>query len=263
MSSFQLRSACNELLGELNESIGKRNIIKLGIDIQLPDEYYGCPTPLTNSIRAITDYVSGSLINGIINIEMTQQTSQDSLVSFRVQIIGLGSSRKNGSENMTLDAVHQMGLNLTHRVSEDQIRFDFNHSFRTLKPPISGAPQFQHRRVLLAEDNTINALVFTSFLEEWGCEAVTVTNGLDAVSHVHSSLFPADAILMDINMPVMNGIEATKRIRKLNPAIPIIALTASTRDEDIRGVMEAGANDYLLKPVSSSTLFQILSKYCE
>ena len=66
-----------------------------------------------------------------------------------------------------------------------------------------------------------------------------------------------DLILMDIHMPVLDGNEAIRRIRTQNREIPIIALTASTLESDIREALENGANDYLLKPVASKTLFSV------
>lgn len=263
MKIFELRSLCNELLAELNESMGKRNIIKFGIDIQLPESFYGRPVPLSDTIRSLTDYLSGKLINGIINIEITHHANMEALVMLHVQITGRGSSRINGTAKCELDAIAKnTGFKITHKMLEDQITFEFIHNLKTATPSgtVADLP-FQNKKILLVEDNEINALVFLSFLEEWGCETTTAVNGVEAVSQVHSSLFPFDAILMDIHMPVLNGIEAIKKIRDFNSTIPIIALTASTRDEDFREATEAGANDFLLKPVSSTQLYQALSRY--
>lgn len=263
MKSFDLRNVCNKLLAELNESTGKTNIIKLGIDIQLPELFTGTPDTLVHSIRTITEYVSDRLINGIINIEITLQMTQAALVTLHVHITGLGSSRTDVPYKAELNTIiNWLGFKTIHKLSEDQISFEFNHR-QQISASTTGEPNvhFQNSKILLAEDNEINAMVFSSFLEEWGVESTVVSNGVEAVSQVHNNLFDVDAVLMDIHMPMLNGIQATKKIREFNPTIPIIALTASTRDEDIREVMEAGANDYLLKPVSSTHLFQVLSKY--
>jgi CheY-like chemotaxis protein len=263
MRRFELRSICNDLLAELNESTGKKNIIKLGIDIQLPDYFSGSADALENSIRMITQYLSERLINGIINIEITLQMTQGTLVTVHVGISGLGTSRRNLSDKSELNAIiNKLGTKIIYKVNEDQISFEFSHRQQiSVSPQAESKLQFPNSKILLAEDNEINAMVFSSFLEEWGVESTVVNNGMDAVSRIHNNLFNVDAVLMDIHMPMLNGIQATKMIREFSSTIPITALTASTRDEDIREAMDAGANDYLLKPVSSTHLFQILSKY--
>jgi CheY-like chemotaxis protein len=118
---------------------------------------------------------------------------------------------------------------------------------------------FANKSILLAEDNDLNALVFVSFIEEWGCQITKAANGLEAVATAGSADF--DLILMDIHMPEMSGNEAIWRIRQFNKNIPIIALTASSLKRDITSSLEAGANDFLLKPVSSHQLKKMLVKY--
>ena len=108
------------------------------------------------------------------------------------------------------------------------------------------------------EDNEINALIFSSFLEEWGCETTVIQNGAEAISQMHEARY--DIILMDIHMPILNGNLATKKIREFSE-VPIIALTDSVEEKDMQDAIEAGANDFLVKPVSSRQLFHVLEKY--
>jgi len=86
-----------------------------------------------------------------------------------------------------------------------------------------------------------------------------VPNGKEAVNATIENHY--DIILMDIYMPYLDGIQATRDIRKFNITIPIIALTASTLEADLNNARKAGINDLLLKPVSSMSLFKTLQKY--
>lgn len=259
MERFVLNDVCNELLVELNRDLGRRNIVKLGIDIQLPKVYYGKPDRFVNGLWLLCSHVAHCLINGIIAIEITLRQQYDSEVTVHVQISGHGADCV--ARDLQLDALNEnLGLEISQRISNDQVRIDFNYRLQSLDvvPQVAAIP-FAKKRILLAEDNEINAMVFDSFLEEWGCVNTLVVNGAQAVTSAQESIF--DAVLMDIHMPVLDGILATKKIREFNSKLPIIALTASTREIDIQEVMAAGANDYLLKPVSSAHIFQVLSKY--
>jgi len=266
MDSFELRPTCKLLLEELNGSTEKRNIIKLGVDIQLPDTLYGCPVEFLHMLRVLINYLTRRLINGIISIEITLHSCNGNVVDLHVQIRGTGSTNHFFAIDNDLDISKQLIANqllfkrISSNVSEGKIIFEFHYSFKCERGifPNTEYP-FINKKILLAEDNEINAIVFASFLEEWGCSCTVAVNGAEAVSQVHRGHY--DGILMDIYMPVLNGNQATRKIRAFNPTIPIVALTASTREEDIREALHAGVDDYLLKPVNSSSLFNLLLKY--
>ena len=118
--------------------------------------------------------------------------------------------------------------------------------------------------MLLAEDNAINAMIAKELLEEAGELIVeTVENGQEAVNRFgQSSQGYFDVILMDIRMPVMDGLTATQKIRALPhlqaQTIPIVAMSANAFDEDISRALECGMNAYLSKPVDiKKTLFTL------
>jgi PAS domain S-box-containing protein len=123
--------------------------------------------------------------------------------------------------------------------------------------------RLHHRgnRILLVEDNPINAEVMQEMLHAVGLEVTVAANGSEAVEHVHSRSF--DLILMDMQMPVMDGLEATRRIRAGSERadIPIVALTANAFAEHRRACAEAGMNDSLSKPVEPALLYASLLKY--
>jgi CheY-like chemotaxis protein len=113
------------------------------------------------------------------------------------------------------------------------------------------------KKILVVEDNETNAQLLEAFLEEWGCENFRAVNGLEAITMAQSNVF--DAIFMDIHMPGMTGIAAVRKIREFSK-VPIIAITASMLTSDLRAAMGAGVNDYVLKPVKSAHLFDVLKK---
>lgn len=114
--------------------------------------------------------------------------------------------------------------------------------------------------VLLAEDNCINQMVIGGLLERRGHKVTMAENGVDAVKAARSGDF--DVILMDMLMPVMDGVEAARFIRSLPPPTgetPIIALTASVLEGDAQKCREAGMNDFVSKPVAPDTLYAALA----
>ncbi|GAA4903285.1 PAS domain S-box protein [Mucilaginibacter defluvii] len=118
--------------------------------------------------------------------------------------------------------------------------------------------------VLVVDDNQINRLLVNKVLKKWGATADFAENGQEAVEKIESSA-QYDAVLMDIHMPVMGGLEATQVIRSKSEAyfqqLPIIALTASMLNSEIERISLAGMNDYILKPFEPKTLYTKLSRY--
>ena len=120
--------------------------------------------------------------------------------------------------------------------------------------------------VLLAEDNKLNLEIAQFFLETAGITSKSVQNGKEAVEAFEgSAVHEYDAILMDIMMPFMDGLEATQKIRALEredaDTVPIIAMTANAFVEDKKQAMAAGMTDYITKPLQSELLLHLLAKY--
>ncbi|HPB76661.1 MAG TPA: response regulator [Chromatiaceae bacterium] len=108
------------------------------------------------------------------------------------------------------------------------------------------------RRILLVEDNAINQQIICGLLEETGLSIEVADNGRQAVDLFQAR--PQELILMDIQMPIMDGYEATRQIRALDPQVPIIALTANAFAEDIAKTRAAGMNAHLCKPIDIGQL---------
>jgi two-component system, sensor histidine kinase len=115
---------------------------------------------------------------------------------------------------------------------------------------------------LVAEDNPINQIVAQALLQQIGYTHVTVVeNGDEAVNAVRQGAY--DAVLMDCRMPVLDGYDATEKIRALGYHLPIIAMTANAAPNDLEKCLQAGMNDYLSKPFNAATLRQALSRWTQ
>ena len=113
-------------------------------------------------------------------------------------------------------------------------------------------PEGQRLRILLAEDNQINSVLAQAILKRAGHHVDVAANGQEAVDTF--ALAPYDVVLMDMRMPIMDGMEATRRIRIRDAETPIIALTANSTAADRRDCLEAGMNDFISKPIDPADL---------
>ncbi|NLG03134.1 MAG: response regulator [Clostridia bacterium] len=147
-------------------------------------------------------------------------------------------------------------------------------SIEHVEPGAEEAVQMQNKeqkdlsgeKILLVEDHPINAMITKKFLEQKQMDVCHAVNGEEAVDMFKlSGIHEYAAILMDVRMPVMNGLEATRIIRALEredaKTVPIIAMTANAFEEDIRKGLDAGMNEYLSKPVDPNVLFHTLGRY--
>ena len=131
---------------------------------------------------------------------------------------------------------------------EDAVVID-NNQINTLK----------NSKILLVEDNIINQEIIVGLLENSGINIDIASNGKDGIDMYNKNSY--ELILMDLQMPIMGGYEATEIIRKKDTNIPIIALTANAMIEDIEATKKAGMNEHLTKPINVDKLYEILLKY--
>jgi len=127
--------------------------------------------------------------------------------------------------------------------------------------PVAGRPLL----VLVAEDNVVNQKLAIAMLKRLGCSAIVAKNGEEAIAcwiETHP-----DMILMDVQMPEVDGFEATRRIRGIELAsgtrVPIIAMTAHAMRGDRERCLEAGMDDYISKPISGVTLEQTIARFAQ
>ena len=125
----------------------------------------------------------------------------------------------------------------------------------------NNAPALRRARILLVEDNPVNQLVAKGMLNKLGCDVVVAAHGGEALGQLEGSHF--DLVLMDCNMPVMDGYEASRQIRHRGhwPDLPIVALTANAMPEERERCRAAGMNDYLAKPFRREELAALLDTW--
>lgn len=114
------------------------------------------------------------------------------------------------------------------------------------------------KKILIAEDNDSNFILMTYILKKY-YQFERAKNGQEAVQMVEKNTY--DIVLMDIKMPIMDGLEATRQIRANGQTLPIVALTANAFDSDRTLAEEAGCNDFLAKPVSSEACLKAIKKF--
>jgi signal transduction histidine kinase/CheY-like chemotaxis protein len=114
------------------------------------------------------------------------------------------------------------------------------------------------KKIMIVEDEETNFLYFNEILKKTGATVLLAKNGEEAIKMFESQKI--DLILMDIKMPVMNGMEATKAIKEQNPSIPIIAQTAYTHQDDKQAAIDAGCDDFLTKPLTKHKVLSAVEK---
>ena len=166
---------------------------------------------------------------------------------------------------LLLDRFEKAGKNSSRKepLTEEVMSGYFNSGSAGQEKP---AYNFRGKRILVAEDIALNQEIAREMILRTGAEAVLASDGeicLDMIERAPEGYY--DLILMDVSMPNMDGIEATRRIRKLKnrkkAAIPIIAMTANAEEEDRKAAFEAGMNEYAEKPIYIEKLYAAMNQY--
>ncbi|WP_074406292.1 MULTISPECIES: response regulator [Aquimarina] len=154
--------------------------------------------------------------------------------------------------------------NNSHAGSEYALVIDFKSQVN--KESINHNTSFNNSntsklKVLIVDDNKLNLLVADKILSKENFDCTTIDNGFDAIELVRENEY--NVILMDINMPKLNGIGTTKRIREFDTKTPIIALTAVDVTQLNRQIVQAGLNDYILKPYNKNHLLEMIHRHID
>ena len=162
-----------------------------------------------------------------------------------------------------LDKGTKITITIPHRLANEE---DIRAAIKEKTTEELDFSIFKDKRILLAEDNDINAEIAIEILTAAGFQVERAADGnicVDMIDSANPSYY--DLILMDIQMPNMNGYEATAAIRKMpshkKSSIPIIAMTANAFEEDKKNAIEVGMNDHIAKPIDTSKLFNTLREY--
>jgi len=273
----------------------KKLSLDYSIDEKLNKILLGDPVRLNQVLINLISNAVKFTHTGSITINCTAEREQRGICWVRIEVTDTGVGIPEEKLNTIFESFSQAdasvtrryggtGLGLTivrqlvelqhgkiHVVSKEHVGSTFMvsipYSIGKVSAITQSAPRHEHvlkdvniaqLRVLLVEDNDINRLYAKSILKNWQCYIDVAENGLVAVEKIKNNFF--DVILMDVQMPVMDGYEATRAIRMMNQSasVPIIALTANATQSDVEKCLAAGMNDYLPKPFTPEDLYHKL-----
>ncbi len=202
----------------------------------------------------------------------------DSSITRRYGGTGLGlaiSRRLASSLDGTLSMSSVLGQGSTFTLSIPVIESEENRgTYQQSSPPedaqvprtsVSANPSLLNCRVLLVEDSLDNQRLLSLLLRKAGATVVVAENGrlgCDAVRQAHEDGSPFDIVLMDMQMPVLDGYSAARELRELGDKTPIVALTAHAMQEDRRKCLDAGCDEYLTKPIQREGLIAMVARFC-
>jgi len=172
------------------------------------------------------------------------------------RIIGLVPYGESEDSRVLLESGYD---ELVQRPIRERPFYDALHGIRRQATVAVSVTPLAPARILVADDNPVNIAVARGMVERLGGEAVACTNGQEAVEALEEGRF--DIVLMDCQMPVMDGYDATRTVRASGNDIPIIALTASARDQDAQRSLDAGMDRHLTKPLTLAKLREALAEW--
>ncbi|PKA83603.1 signal transduction histidine kinase [Ulvibacter sp. MAR_2010_11] len=291
-TKFNLENLINNVVESskfLNEE--HPNNYKIIIDKKIPKYLFGDEVNLTQVLINIVGNASKFTNDGTITIQVDRGADKGNEIclQFLVKDTGIGISKEKqenifdefaqttGSGNQYQGA--RLGLPIVKKILElhgseidlkseegkgTEIRFDLYYTPGSkaeaqVQNTVTNALPLKGTHILVVDDNKINQLVTQKYIETYGATAKVAGSGADAIRMTKSEEF--DLILMDINMPEMNGFEATERIRTFNTDIPIIALTAVELEKVVGEHSFNLMNDLIIKPYKNEVFIETLLKH--
>ena len=161
--------------------------------------------------------------------------------------------------DIAVQSIPGVGTTFTFAINFDIASQLQNSEAIALITPVPGSKNLKGMRILVVDDNKMNLLIASRFLKKWEAEPHEATSGQQAIEMVKNNYY--DLIIMDLQMPVMSGFQATGLIKMTHPHLPVIALTADAMPETHNKAFAAGMCDYLTKPFVPEVLFSKVAKY--
>ena len=285
---FKLKSSISAMLHLFETKIHEKNLeLVREYDNRIPDVMLGDPVRLHQIILNLVSNAVKFTLKGKITVsaKLLSEDNEKATIEFAVKDTGIGikkskietifenfqqassgTSRLYGGTGLGLAIVKQLvesqggSIRVESKLEESSL-FSFILSFKKTSAEAElseGAIEFNSEikniKVLVVEDIAINQLLMKTLLDDFGFERDIAENGKVAIEKLEAKTY--DIILMDLQMPEMNGFEATEYIRNtLNSKIPIIALTADVTTVDLAKCKAVGMNDYIAKPVDERLLY--------
>lgn len=290
-TSFNLRDLIETIISSFEYMrLQNNNKCNVNIDENVPAIIKGNSIRLSQILMNLISNACKFTENGVITINITADkiNNKNSKINFTISDTGIGiASDKHErifdefSQINSLNYSYQgtgLGLPIVKKLltlSNSEIHLDselgkgsifsFSLDFEILKEKVTTKKQplldiklLQNKHILIVEDNRINQIVTKKILEKSLIICSVAENGAQAVELVKNNTY--DLVLMDINMPIKNGMEATKEIRLFNDDIPILALTAVEVEEMRFNIYESGMNDIIVKPYDATKFIQTIIK---
>ncbi len=285
---FKMTASISAMIQLFEPKIQEKNLkLVRNYDDNIPPVLIGDPVRLhqilINLVSNAVKFTSGGSIT--IDVEMLHQDENEAILEFKITDTGIGIAedkiehifenfQQATSDTSRLYGGTGLGLAIAKQLTEQQggtihinsvldsgtscsVTMPFKKSKHELfleTEIIDMDPQMKGIKVLVVEDIALNQLLMKTLLDDYGFECDFAGNGKVAIEKLQNGTF--DIILMDLQMPEMNGFEAAEHIRyHLNSKIPIIALTADVTTADLRKCKAAGMNDYISKPVDEKLLY--------
>lgn len=296
---MDILSISRNIIRGLQSSASDKGIeLKLLHDQLTNAKVFGDPTRISQVLSNLIHNAIKFTLQGqgqvLLNIEVVEETDKNISLHFNIKDTGIGiskekqkfiferftqadSSTSRGFEGTGLGlAISKKILELQNSILEldseegKGSNFHFIQTFEKCKQskeqhstkmniPSENEQLLSGIRILLVEDNPINVLVAQKFLERWGAEVETAVNGLEALNMVDPKKH--DLVLIDLHMPIMDGYEASRKIREKGVTLPIIALTANLPNEVEDEAKLSGINDVVVKPFIPDELYRKVLHY--
>jgi len=294
MAPFSIKKLTKDIVSANKNGANEReNRVSLVIDEKVPDYFTGDALRIGQVLNNLLSNAIKFTHRGFISVRVDLQKLKPDAAVLHISVhdTGVGIAREN-LENIFVPFMQAstsitrqyggtgLGLAITRRIlnlfkSDIIVESELGKGSKfhfTVELPTVDAEEMQrlendiagfdlkNKRLLLVEDTLFNVLYATQLLEGWNATVDVADNGQIAVDMVQCAEY--DIVLMDLQMPVMDGYTATEKIREFNKKTPIIALTASATSDVRNKVLASGMQDYIVKPFNPDELIIKLKKHC-
>lgn len=294
---FSLHELCNRIIATYDQKAEEKGVdLILDFGVGMPDSLLGDPVRLSQILNNLISNAIKFTYEGQVELKVSMVSDKKDATTFRFEVkdTGLGIPEKDliriferfsqveHHKEREVQTGTGLGLPIAKKLLELQgsdlfaesklaagskfffeIKLKKNAEARgpeDKKIPLL-AKNLTGLKILLVEDNRINQIVVNKFLKKWNCMVDLANNGVEAMEVVKQETY--DIILMDLQMPILNGYETSKKIRALGTAyfknVPIIALTADVFPEVREKVFSAGMNDFIPKPFDPEKLYFVIT----